>query len=325
MSEFVVLYHVGCNDGAAAAWCARERLGDRAIYKAHQYTWKLPDVIDGKHLILVDLSLPVDVIEELVNTKRVLSVMVIDHHKSAMPIVDKYPKLRRLEDYERLSANNPGFVGQFIAMNRSGAVLSWLFFQNTFNDLIANHYELNAAMPSILHYIEDYDLWLHKLDGTQYVNRWLIDGGLSIDRVGESMDEDGSLRPEVLTSGKAFHDYNMRIAKSVCKNYVQEYEYAGQKFALINSPHHLRNDVGDVLVEKYLFVACYTQRDEVTVFSLRALKGKFDVSKVAEQFGGGGHAESAAFSIPNQMRNPFDKPTLMRRLYRAWRVLIGKE
>lgn len=316
-TDFVVLYHVGCNDGSAAAWCAKMVLGDATIYKAHQYGWKLPREIDGKHLILVDLSLPMEQIQELLDTKRVRSVMVVDHHKTALPLVDNYAEVRTFNDY--LLALHKGDAGcmQFIKMNRSGAVLAWMFFNNRVEEEFKDNEDLSAQMPSILSYIEDYDLWHHKLTGTQAVNRWLIDGGLSIERIGKSMDSEGKLLDTVLHVGEAFHDYNQRIVKSVIRDYIQEIDYFGEKVALINSPHHLRNDVGDALVDKYLFVACYTERSERTVFSLRAKKGKFDVTTVAERFGGGGHAEAGAFSIPVGMSPRVTiRPTLFQRVLR---------
>lgn len=322
--EYVVLYHRGCNDGAAAAWCARERLGDRAIYREYQYGDVLPDCVEGKHLILVDLSLSMEMIEAITLSDYVQSVMVIDHHKTALPLERNLPEVTTFSEYERLlqyGVSEQAF--QYVWMNHSGAVLSWLFF----SDLTEHHFPDNdvmlAAMPEVLKYIEDYDLWIHQYPESQLVNRWLIDGGLSIDRIGEAMDQNNRLLPSVLEVGKAYDRYNQAIVKSVVRSYIQELTLAtGERIAVLNAPHHLRNDIGDVLKEDYAFVVCYTQRSGWTVYSLRSKT--YDVSVIAEQFGGGGHANSAAFSIPNgtDVLSPFKgHPSFIQRLRQAFKSL----
>jgi nanoRNase/pAp phosphatase (c-di-AMP/oligoRNAs hydrolase) len=62
-----------------------------------------------------------------------------------------------------------------------------------------------------------------------------------------------------------------------------------------------REIVGDLLNEMAVgepFVASYYMQAERMVFSLRSEEGAVDVSEVAEVYGGGGHVNSAGFTIP---------------------------
>ena len=328
MTEYVVLYHRGCNDGIAAAWATREALGENAIYLPMQYGDPIPAVVDGSHLILVDLSLTKAQLAEIYPS-RVKSVIVIDHHKTALKELTALKSVHTFAEYcRRLSEggiDDPHLYKSF-DMGRSGAVLAWAFFNNI--DVSTEPYEeWQDRMPEVLVFIEDYDLWRHKYPESKAVNAWLINGGLLMDRVGQMVDQNGQINEDVLTIGEAMLKYDENIARSVIRDYLEEYPYGNGKIAMVNAPHHLRNLIGDMLAEKYLFVACYTRRKKRTVFSLRSKK--FDVSTIAERHGGGGHKDSAAFSIangPNQnLLSLVTKPTFLSRLRMAWMVLFPKK
>ncbi len=327
MPEYVVLYHRGCNDGTTAAWCAKRVLGDRAIYLKYQYGEKVPPHVKGKHLILVDLSMPVEQLRKLRDDDVVKSIMIIDHHKSALPLTEEFQYCSTFEQYLKYCSNTKGFIGQFITMNRCGAVLSHLFFTNYDNADLTPEGPSKDLLPELLRYIEDYDLWVHQYTITEPLNRWMIDGGVTIEDLETLHTLDGKFvgLNNALMIGEAYSKYNQDIVKSVTRGYIQEIDYLGHKAALVNGPHHLRNNVGDALVEDYLFVACYTERANRTVFSLRAKKGRFDVSALCERYDGGGHADAAAFSVPVGT-NPrlVVRPTFWQKVKYHWNKLTGK-
>jgi oligoribonuclease NrnB/cAMP/cGMP phosphodiesterase (DHH superfamily) len=325
MSRFTVLYHRGCNDGLAAAWAAREVLKDQAIYLPYQYGDEIPVVCLGTHLILVDLSLTQDQISEIYD-QVVMSIMVVDHHASAerelmglvtMPTFDAY----------RAAINSPtGYkVFKLFDQEHSGAVLSWAFFNNV-NTLRSYNEEWVHRIPKALLYIEDYDLWRHVYPESKAVNAWLINGGASMDRVSDMIDYKGDIHEKVLELGNAMIKYDEKIARSVIRDYAEEYTYGDGTMVVINAPHHLRNMIGDLLSSKYLFVVCYTRRKDRTIFSLRSQH--FDVSPIAEQHGGGGHRNAAAFSVPNapnyNLLALMSKPSFMSRLRMALTVLFPR-
>jgi len=284
MCDTVVLYHRSCNDGIAAAWAAYQYLGEGALYAPYQYGDELPAIVQGRHLIMVDLSLPAEMLN--LDELGVASLLIIDHHKTAQPLiaitdtvsnVDQYLKLR--EDGQRT------FL--YFDLAFSGAVLTWMFFAPA---------DRAHAVPEALRMIQDYDLWKHELVGSRQFNAWLAAGDRSIERFNRGLRADGSVTAEVIASGHVLMEYDRRIAQSVAKLYVRPVKWKGMMVATVNAPAHLRNEVADILSAQYPVVVCYTVRDEEVVYSLRS-SGEVDVSALAEQFDGGGHSKAAAFAL----------------------------
>ena len=316
MKDTIVLYHRGCNDGIVAAWAVRQKLGmgPHVKYFPYQYGEKLPVEVFGNHVIMVDLSVPEKQLAEL--RQEVESVLIIDHHKTAEPLQAAMRPVRTYSEDIRYRSQGDMTVLYF-DKEHSGAVLTLAFF----ND----HKDIDTAlMPMALKLIEDYDLWKHEHPASKAVNAWLINGGLSMDRVDQLMSHDGEVPEEVLLVGRALMRYDDKIIKSVLREYVVEETLDdGTTLAIVNAPHHLRNEIGDRLADKYDFVALYTYRKEKVIWSLRSKS--YDVSKVAEKFDGGGHHLAAAFArVHHPIRHPFHRFSIRRRLKAAWYGLIGK-
>lgn len=321
MKNIIVLYHRGCNDGIVAAWAAFSRFGKGAKYLAYQYGEELPADIFGNHVIMVDLSIPVDMLSKV--KSEVESLLIIDHHKTAEPLAYHMQPVKTYADYLRHRMDGDQ---TFMLFDRehSGAVLAYAFFNNI--ETI-----VPAELPKPIQLIQDYDLWQHNFSDTKPLNAWLINGGLSIERVEELMSYGDNIPAEFLAVGSALMKYDEKIIRSVLKEYIETFKMDdGTTYAMINAPHHLRNEIGDKLKDKFDFVVLYTRRKERTVYSLRARKGGFDTSTISSLFGGGGHAEASAFSIPHpahaqrQAQALFGKPlTFLERLSASWRMIRG--
>ncbi len=65
-----------------------------------------------------------------------------------------------------------------------------------------------------------------------------------------------------------------------------------------NLPYFFSSEAGHILAEGEPFAACYWDTPEGRTFSLRSTDGGIDVSEVATQYGGGGHAAAAGFWVP---------------------------
>lgn len=321
----VVLYHRGCNDGMASAWAASKVLPEDTQFIQYQYGEDLPAMVYDKHLIVVDLSLTPEQIEMLY-PHHIKSILIIDHHKTAIDKLSHLPAVWSYSNYllQRDSADVPIWI--LADVGHSGAVLTWAFFNNE----LTREGWLDRV-PMALRYIEDYDLWKFNFSATMPVNDWLLNGGQhDFKRLDEMIDADGDVHPAIMDIGMVLMKYDSGIIKSVSKNYPLVGKYKGHSFVMINSPHHLRNKLSDKLLDEYDFVCCYTRRSERTIFSLRSRKDGVDVSKIAEQWNGGGHAQAAAYSSENglnvrtMLENPFDKPTFRQRLKLVWWALTAK-
>lgn len=325
IKQKVVMYHRACNDGIAAAWAAYSYLGEDAEYIAWQYGDKIPNLM-GKEVYLVDLSFTVEQIKEVIGDVKF--IMIIDHHKSAIDALAwKYPtcsNISELPDTARRHEERRVFVYMDIEM--SGAVLAWRFF----NDQNMGEATEVYAMPEVLRYIQDYDLWRHKIDNAKPLNSWLINGPLTIQRFDSITGFNGKVRSDIIEMGRMLMGYDEKIIRSVIGPYPQLVNVAGTEVPFVNAPHHLRNEIGDQLGKKYPFVVLYTERKGKTIYSLRSADPDVDVSVLAKMHGGGGHKAAAAFSMDHgwleiyKHARVFGKPALKSRIKAAWNILRGK-
>lgn len=288
--DTVVLYHAGCNDGIVAGWYAHKHLGNQATYLPYQYGGKMPEECVGKHVLMLDLSIGEELIPEWI--AKVKSLCIVDHHKTAEHLRMSFDDVDTYSEYVEL--RDSGVRGMVLFdMGWCGAVLAWKFF----ND-IPEIYKQDIS--ETLQYILDYDLWTHELVFTKAVNTWLSHGGRTFERVSHLMSgKDGSVPLDIIEAGIEFLNYDKFIIDSVVRNYVVTLDVGnGMTVALVNGPHHLRNEISDLLKDDYTYVVTYTQRADKVIYSLRSKKGGYDVSEVAAKYGGGGHVNAAAFSRP---------------------------
>jgi oligoribonuclease NrnB/cAMP/cGMP phosphodiesterase (DHH superfamily) len=130
----LVIYHGGCPDGIAAAWCFWRTVlkGDATKLYYGQFNEPHPDVTD-KHVVFVDFTYSAETIESMLKTAA--SITVLDHHKSATPL----EKIKN--DKFKLTLD----------MNRSGAQIAWDY----------THPE--QQRPWFINDIGDRDLWTWKI------------------------------------------------------------------------------------------------------------------------------------------------------------------
>src|SRR5688500_3788876 len=98
-----VLYHGNCHDGFGAAWAARRKFGDAAVYQPVTHGYPPPTMPPGSEVLIVDFAYPRSTLLELDDQHQ---VQVLDHHKTAQT------------DLEGL-----GFC--IFDLERSGAMLTW--------------------------------------------------------------------------------------------------------------------------------------------------------------------------------------------------------
>lgn len=291
--SMAVVYHGNCNDGTAAAWAAWKKLGVNAEYIAWRYGDPVPQV-DGMVVFVVDISPTPEQVEQLKASAK--AVVIVDHHDSSLRKISDLPQVDKYSDFMDIVDKHDGIdVPVYLMMDigRSGAVLSWLFF----ND---HGLSYNGLIPTALTLIDDYDLFTKKHNDTAAFNAWLAGSGRYIDNFDRHVNEDGTPKYTAISAGKLLVKQLQRQVNDVVRNYVRNVEWRGYKVALVNAPFAIRNEVADELNQTtdVDFVLVYSIRSDKVVFSARGKDKKINLSIIAEEFGGGGHEDAAAFSIP---------------------------
>src|SRR3989344_5040066 len=135
-SKNIIIYHNHCGDGFGAAWAAWRKFGRRARYIGAHHGDPLPNGIRGAVVYICDFSYPKEIMRHIL--KKAERVIVLDHHVSA-----------------RSSAK---MANEYVYdLRHSGSVIAWRYFHP------------KKAVPAILHYIEDIDLWKFALPKTREI------------------------------------------------------------------------------------------------------------------------------------------------------------
>lgn len=275
----LVIYHGNCADGFSAAWCFWRKYGTGADYVAGVYQQNPPDVT-GRDVFLVDFSYKSGVVEVLLDEAN--SVTLIDHHKTAID------DLRPLK--ERMAATNRDGRGDnfgwFCDLNRSGATLAW------------DYLFPGEDRPLLLGHVEDRDLWRFKLPGTREIQAFVFSHEYTFEQWDRLMSADQVELLKMTAAGAAIerkHHKDVAELVAVCKRRMVIGSY---DVPVASLPYTLVSDAAHLMAQGEPFAACYWDTAEGRVFGLRATDDGVDVSEVAKQYGGGGHAKAAGFKVP---------------------------
>lgn len=252
-----ILYHKNCEDGFGAAWIAWQALGDQAAYIPVQHGDLPPEIPDGSLVTIVDFSYPREVLIGL--GEKMESLRVLDHHKTA-------------------AQDLIGLDFTTFDMDKSGAMLAW------------DHWFPSEPAPLLVQYIQDKDLWLFKLHRSREVSAALrsypkdfkVWSNLSVD----DLAKDGIAIQRAISIQVAEH-----VEIATLQN------VGGYLVPVVNATCYT-SEIGDQLNARYPdspFSASFVDRaDGKRRWSLRS-RGEFDVSEVAQKFGGGGHKNAAGY------------------------------
>jgi len=261
--KILVVFHGDCTDGWTAAWAAWKKFGDSAEYVPA--TYRPTDVFDVDEREVYILDYCPTRIELQGYARRAAPLLVIDHHQSAE---------------ERCV----GLDYCLFDMKRSGAGMAWDYFHP------------GVKRPLIVDYVEDRDIWRWALADSKIVSSALFSYSMdSFENWSELALRVENNLPEILLEGKAVNRAES-IAITGVKRNVRLMAFAGhQDVPVVNTTGTNISEVLNQLSAPGYFAASWFQRANGTFkYSLRS-KGDFDVAKLAERFGGGGHKNASAF------------------------------
>lgn len=276
----VIIYHGGCPDGTASAWCFYHALNDDQLaeckfYPASHSNKKYPSV-DNCHVYIVDFSYSKDIIVEMLN--KALSVTVLDHHKTSQELSNiTHEKFRLVLD-----------------MNRSGAQITWDFIHR------------GKPRPWFINDIADKDLWTWKIPFSQETTR-AIDSNDHASSV-ENFDK------LTKVSRNKYKLYGRILRNDDIITYRQHTEHAIRciftignntyKVLAVECRSRLASNVGDYILRKnpnidFAIMYRHNFLQKKWVLSLRSRENGTDVSQIAKQLQGGGHPCASGCSVYN--------------------------
>ncbi|MBI2483628.1 hypothetical protein HYV71_00385 [Candidatus Uhrbacteria bacterium] len=265
VKRVVILYHNECFDGFAGAWSAWKKFGKHAEYIGLEHDEDPPKGLRGMKLYFIDFTYSNAHMVDIKASAQKLTVL--DHHKS-------HEQATRIADEYRYS------------LTQSGCMLAWKFFHP------------KKRVPLLLKHIQDHDLYTHRLPHTReyisYISTLNFDFA-TYTKLARDF-ESSKKRKRVFELGALVRKAEEHMISKTLPNAVPIL-FHGKKTLAINSPI-LYSELANALYSRLkapFGVSWYMENGSIRV-SLRS-NGKIDVSKIAMEYGGGGHRGAAGFSI----------------------------
>lgn len=262
----LVAFHANCPDGFAAALAARMALGDRAELVPFGYEGEsIPD-FRGREAMMIDCCLKR---EDLIKAQgEAKSLLVLDHHKSAM---------KECGDLECCRFD----------MDRSGAGLAW------------DHFFPGTPRPWLFNHVQDRDLWRFELPDTRAFCQALDALPFSLEAWRDvALMAEGD-KEKFLERGRAMLEQFEAQCSLIAKSATLA-EFMGHRVWALNATHTFASRCGEMLCERggADYALIWSSKDLRTAkLSLRSV-APFDVAEVAGALGGGGHAQASGASLP---------------------------
>lgn len=327
----LVIIHDTDADGISAAWCIQHHM-------KHQFDSILcipqragvNDIPEGltedDEVFLVDRTYPWLTLIKL--SDSVLSVTVLDHHKSAM--MDYYREAVESGLYElkevsfsdaklRISYGN---IAVLIDTTHAACYLAWQYGHNWAIDSDPD----NPEPPWFISYIEDRDMWWFKLPDSKEVNAGLHYYEHTFDNYNTYFDN-SSIVNQMINVGEIVCNTHKRLIKGISHGptvkFYTPYDFINSvvelrdlNVAIACCPFTLISDFGDYMLnydfnhtpDDVLGKTPVFKVDAVIVYNLVAetgmytysIRSKLSMLWLAKLYGGGGHPNACGFttSIP---------------------------
>jgi len=278
-----VFYHGGCLDGFGAATVAHKALGDQNVtYIPCTYSEEEVDPLkrafalakeevfpNRVSAVMVDFTYPRDVLLSIKN--RVKEFTVLDHHRSAE------------KDLE-------GLDFCIFDMKKSGAMLAW------------EYWFPHETPPKLIEYIQDRDLWLFNLPGSEEISAALRSQIMTFE-VWDALIDDGLEAIEDLKrDGSIILTHQNQMVDIMCEK-ITWMTIGGQHMIPVVNASVYFSEVGNRLCKMFpdaAFTGFFYDTLEIRQFGLRSSEKGMDVSEIAKMYGGGGHVHAAGFIIPTK-------------------------
>lgn len=285
----LVIYHDNCADGFGAAWAAWYKLGDNAEYLSMNYNDKRVELHDeylnfpvslaGRDIYILDFSFKPEIMDAMIKVAN--HITWIDHHKTAFEDYNLNPTKPHI-----MRDSNVG-IHYILDPDHSGCVLAW------------RHFNPEIVTPIGLALIEDRDLWKWKLPNTRDFATGLRSEPFSFERFSQIMWQPDETTSSGRAMNKLFDQQLADITKRPMPIGLYDIHDQLHMGLCVNCTTNFSSEAGNILAKQSnTFGMTWVLSDDGHLnVSLRSI-GNYDVSKIAKNYGGGGHRNAAGFKVP---------------------------
>jgi len=287
-----IIFHKNCLDGFTGFYLfmkTKKWIPKPFVYPDVPFTTKIPDNIDGKNIIIIDVAYKPNILRAI--SKKAKYVLFIDHH------------ITLYHDIKNVKSKNIDIV---FDEKESGASLVW------------NYFFKNKKMPKFVKYIKDNDIGKWKYENTMpFISALELEFKLKPEFKNlKHWDKllNSKFVKKMVKRGTYYNKYknymierfakkhimlgfpsNKAIKKFKLKNISRE----NYKVAITSSTCPSASLIGKYIVENFDcdFAIIFTYRFDKNRYILSFRSNSVDVGKIAKQFGGGGHKYAAAASF----------------------------
>lgn len=278
----LVIHHSADMDGICSREVARHFLGDRAGYLGYDYGDPLPDLSPHPLVYLIDISLPVEVMRE-----HAAKLVVIDHHKTAIEATVGFT-----------------FAGYYCMVGVAACRLAYQWFTQNINDeppVLEDYLEHRVTEPMAVRLIGEYDVWrrddpmvdLFQL-GIQAEKNPDWGRLLRIETAPGAAHVATTYVADIISAGRAIQNYTNEANAKISVERGFDFKFEGLLFRALNTARCNSLTFTASLRPEHDGCLGYFWDGKQWKFSLYGVahKPNLDLSVIAKQYGGGGHAQA---------------------------------
>lgn len=261
-----VVYHANCPDGFTGAWVFNKRYGSDGtefIPMGHHKWNTLYDLeLEDSEIYFVDCCPPRDLLKWARGKSDFCQVL--DHHKSNISVAE-------------------GLDNVIMDMDRSGAAIAW------------DYCFPEQERPPIVDYVMDRDLWRWEIEDSEPILACLDQVAYEFDNWTNFNNKLKFDKQALITEGLVILSYQNKMIE-YHKSRKHRILLGGYEVPAVNSSYvPINSRLANEISIGEAFGVAYSYNGSMWTLSLRSSgePGSVDVSEVAEQFGGGGHAKAS--------------------------------
>lgn len=289
MNTTLVLHHSADFDGLASRAVAHKALGDTATYLGWDYGQPLPDLTPYSTVYMIDISLPIGVME-----KNAHKIILIDHHKTLIDAVAPF---------------KGDFKGYYCIDGVAACRLAWQYLVASAALIDAydkslpvkqDYIERRVAEPYAIQLLGEYDIWDKSNPSTD-----LFQLGIQADPspdwntlLGNTTETVGYI-DYLIRSGQTIQRYTDTINAQISTERGFDLQWEGFYWRCLNTARCNSLTFTAALQPEHDGCLAYHWNGKHWKFSLYGVPHKptLNLSVVSKKYGGGGHAQSSGFQM----------------------------